>query len=112
MLKEMRLSGFKPSLEPGRHTITAVASGYQPMSGEVEVLANPPFTIQFLLDPLVPPPELQPEYVASLRREDSTVFLGFVVDDESGEPLGGVRVSSTPSGAVTLTLKSHNPALN
>jgi hypothetical protein len=91
------------SLERGRHTILAVAPNHQPMSGEVEADGTQSYLIQFLLDPLEEPRELQADYVATLRREDATLIQGFVVDDESGEPLSGVQVTSAPSGAKAQT---------
>ncbi len=91
------------ALERGRHTLTAVARDHRPMSGEFELKEGNPLLIQFLLDPDVLPPELEPEYILSLHREDATLILGFVVDEDTGEPLNGVRVSSAPSGAATLT---------
>jgi hypothetical protein len=91
------------SLEQGSHSITAAESDHMPMSGQIEVSESNPCRIRFLLDPLVPPRELQPDYVASLHRDNAMVILGFVVDDDSGEPLANVRVTSTPSGAGTTT---------
>lgn len=104
---EQRLEGWQigPSgraalmLERGRHTIAAVAPGYQPMSGEFEMADNNPYVVEFLLDPLVEPIELQPDYLAGLHREDAMLIQGFLADEDSGGPLEGVRVRSAPSGA-------------
>lgn len=59
--------------------------------------------IDVLLDPLTPPPELAPDRIVALHRSDATLLLGFVVDDDSGEPLPTARVSSAPSGVETAT---------
>ena len=87
------------SLERGRHTLLAVSAKHKPMSGAVAVDDNQPYVLQFLLDPLEEPRELQPTYLASLQRDDATLIQGFVADADTREPLSGVRVSSAPSGA-------------
>ena len=90
-------------LARGRHTLTVGAPEHQPLSGEVEVTESNAYSIHFLLDPLVPPRELQPDYIGSLHREGATVMLGFVVDDDTGEPIAGAHVSSAPSGVQSWT---------
>lgn len=108
--QQIESAQFSPSaraslmLAPGSHTIAVNAPNYQPMSGQVDVGGDDGhFQIRFLLDPLVTPDELQPDYIRSLHRPDATVIVGFVVDDESGHPLGDVRVGSAPSGVETWT---------
>jgi hypothetical protein len=91
------------ALESGRHTFTVVAPGYQPMSGDFQMSEQNVYTVCFVLDPLQPPPELQPDSVASLRRPDATLVQGFVADEDSGQPLSGVRVLASPSGGGTYT---------
>ncbi len=91
------------NLESGPQVITASSPEYQTMSGEFEMTENNPYTIRFLLDPLVLPPELAPENVIARHRADSTLIQGFVVNDETGEPLADVQIHSAPSGAVTMT---------
>ena len=53
--------------------------------------------MDFYLDPLVPPAETAAARLRSLHRADATLIAGFVSDEESGQPLAGVRV--TASGA-------------
>ena len=91
------------SLERGQHTLLAVSPNHKPMSGAVEVDENQTYVLQFLLDPLQEPRELQPDYIASLQRDDATLVQGFVVEDDTREPLSGVRVSSAPSGVQAQT---------
>ncbi len=91
------------SLKPGAHTITVAAPGYQPMSGAFEVLPQNPYNLEFQLDPLVPPREIQPDYVTTLHRAEETVFAGYVVDDESGQPLANALVRAEPSGKESPT---------
>lgn len=91
------------TLDEGQHTIKVTAPGYQPMSGEFVVLPENPYNIVFQLDPIAPPLEIQPEAVAKLHQINQTVFLGFVVDEESGQPLTNVLVRTEPSGNETRT---------
>jgi len=85
------------SLERGRQRLTATATGYRPLSGEVEA-GESPFRIEYHLDPLELPIELRPQTLTALHRENETVFVGFIADAESGRPLAGVRVQAEPSG--------------
>lgn len=91
------------TLEEGQHTIKVSASGYQPMAGEFVVSPENLYHIVFQLDPLVPPLEIQPEAIAQLHQINQTVFLGFVVDEESGQPLTNALVRTEPSGNETRT---------
>ncbi len=105
----VRRNGVKPGsqttlmLDQGQHTIKVTAPGYQPMSGEFVVLPENPYNIVFQLDPIEPPRELQPETVAALHRVNETVFVGFLVDEDSGEPLANAVVRTEPSGNETRT---------
>src|SRR5206468_89836 len=83
--------------------ITAISAAHHPMSSDFEMTANNPYRLDFYLDPLEPPQELRPEFVATLQRDGFTLIQGFVVSDEAGTPLPGVRVSSSPGGAETHT---------
>ncbi len=91
------------TLDQGQHAIKVVAPGYQPMSGEFVVLPENPYNIVFQLDPIQQPRELQPENVAALHRVNQTVFVGFLVDEESGQPLAKAVVRAEPSGNQTRT---------
>lgn len=91
------------ALEEGRHTLTVISPAHKPMVADFEMSSGNPYRIEFHLDPLIEPREVQPEYVASLHREEATVFVGFVVDDDSGLPLAGVLVRTEPSGAEART---------
>ncbi|MSU59917.1 MAG: hypothetical protein EXS35_17410 [Pedosphaera sp.] len=91
------------SLAPGRYHLTVTAANHEPMSGVFEMTADNPFTLDFKLDPLELPEELRPEAVAAAQREGFTLIQGFVAEDESGEPLTGVRVSSSPGDDEAFT---------
>ena len=87
----------------GRHEAGVSAAGYRPLSGLVDIGGAESRPVVFRVEPVVPPPELDPARIASLWRPEATVFLGFVGDEESGTALGGVRVFSLPSGVETRT---------
>jgi hypothetical protein len=91
------------SLERGRHTLLAVSPRHKPMSAELDASENQSYILQFMLDPLEEPRELQPDYLAGLQRDDATLIQGFVVYDDTAEPLDGVQVSSAPSGVQAQT---------
>lgn len=93
----------KMQLQHGRHTISASLRSHHSVSGDVQIRENFPYRVHFLLDPLEKPRELQPDYIEARRRDDATLFQGFVVSDESGKPVGGVRIKSTPSGVTATT---------
>jgi len=91
------------ALPPGQNNITVSAPGYQPMSGMFDMSPNNPYTIFFQLDPLTQPREIQPDYVSTLHRGDETVFVGYVVDDDSGRPLANALIRTEPSGREVTT---------
>lgn len=90
-------------LAKGRHTISVRADGYQPMTGEFELMPGNPYQLEFQLDPIVVPREIQPEYVTTLHRLNETVFVGYVADDKTGEPLANTTIRTEPSGRETRT---------
>lgn len=90
-------------LPPGQTGIVVSAPGYQPMSGAFAMSPDNPYTVVFQLDPLVPPREIQPDYVVTLHRAEETVFVGYVVDDESGSPLADAILRAEPSGREAKT---------
>ena len=91
------------TLAEGQHTIKVSAPGYRPMAGEFMVLPQNPYNIVFQLDPIAQPRELQPEHVAALHRVNQTVFVGFLVDEESGQAIADAIVRTEPSGNQTRT---------
>lgn len=86
------------SLGPGRHTLSVAANKYLPHWGDVDLSAGDGYRINFFLDPGETPHEISPEYVTTLHRVNETVFVGYVVDEESGEPIAGAQVHTEPSG--------------
>lgn len=77
----------------------------RPVEGETHVVVRHPdyhpfsativpsvHSLTFWLEPLRLPAEVDPETVRSWHRSDATILLGFVSDEESGEPLADVAV--------------------
>lgn len=91
------------TLPNGTHSIRVDAPGYHPMTGEFVVQPENPYQLVFQLDPITPPKEFAPEFVQPLHRINETVFLGFVVDDETGQPLVNATVRTEPSERETRT---------
>ncbi|MFN7138636.1 MAG: putative Ig domain-containing protein [Limisphaerales bacterium] len=89
-------------LPPGDYTLSIVSQNHQTMTSAIAVNETTP-PLQFSLDPLTKPENLRPENIFPLHRSDSTVFLGYVVSDDDGQPLQGVRVFSLPANVSTLT---------
>jgi hypothetical protein len=90
-------------LQAGVHTIHVTAPGYQPMTGEFTVQPDNPYQLVFQLDPIAPPQEIEPTTIATLHRVNETVFLGFVVAEDSGQPVANAVVKTEPSGRETRT---------
>ena len=73
------------------------------MSTTITFDANTQSRTRILLDPDGEPAELSAASLMREQREDSTIYVGFVVDDATSKPLEGVAVSSYPSGTQTTT---------
>jgi hypothetical protein len=54
--------------------------------------------VEFNLDPLKYPDELETEYLISLHRPDATLVVGYVIDEETREPINDVKVISLRDG--------------
>ena len=88
------------SFERGARWINASSPSHRPLAGTL-VVDESVSSIRILLDPIVPPPELNPESITAFHRADATIIVGFVVDDDSGVPMQNVAVISQPSGVKT-----------
>lgn len=87
----------------GRHELEIFAPGYRPTGASIELSRTGGLPILFRLEPEQRRPELAPESILPRTRPDTTLFLGFVGDDDRGRPLANVRVRSLPSGVETAT---------
>jgi hypothetical protein len=63
------------------------------------------YPVQVFLDPTAPPTQLSASHLQSLRQEDEMVIAGYVVDDETGQPLAGalINVSTGQSASADET---------
>ena len=91
------------SLGAGRHTLTVAAEKFLPRSGDVDLTAGDGYRINFFLDPVETPREISPEHVATLHRVNETVFVGYVVEEESSQPIAAALVRTEPSGREART---------
>ena len=90
--RDPRFAGaFRLSLTAGEHEIQAFASGYRNFTCSLR-----PFDAagaEAMIDPVVGPPEFSPGAIRGNLSPDSALIIGFVGDDLTGRPLGGVRVA-------------------
>lgn len=91
------------SLAEGGHRIKVNAPGYHPMDAEFVLQTENQFNLVFQLDPIAQPREIQPDYVATLHQHNQTVFVGFVVDEDTGQAITNAAVRTEPSGGETRT---------
>lgn len=76
-------------LEEGTWQASVLAPGFASMTSHITVLPNTSPRIEFHLDPITLPAELQ---TVSFRSPDATLIVGFVVDEKTHQPLPGVTV--------------------
>ncbi len=88
----------------GDYTVTITSETHQKMAAAVALNTETP-PLQFSLDPVSRPAQLLPEAIIPQHRPDATIFVGYIVGEESGQPLANVRVSSAPSGAESFSDK-------
>ncbi|MDW8106872.1 MAG: SpoIID/LytB domain-containing protein [Armatimonadota bacterium] len=83
-----RLSAYLPE---GEYLLYALHAGYQPVGFALSVNGQtPPYRVYF--DPLAPPRETDWRFLWSLRKPEQMVVVGFITDEQTGQPLEGVRV--------------------
>ncbi len=83
-----RLQAFLPE---GEYLLHALHEGYQAVAVTLVVHdATPPH--RFYLDPLSPPVETDWRYLWAQRKPNQMIVVGFITDEQTGQPLEGVRV--------------------
>jgi hypothetical protein len=87
--------------EKRRHPVEVAAPGYHKMTAVVDL--DSPLPAIFMLQPEQRPAELLAERIGTITRPDATLFLGFIRDDETGRPLSGVRVRTSPSNVEAVS---------
>jgi hypothetical protein len=80
-------------LPSGEYALFATMPGYDSIGMTLTVGAEPLPPYELYLDPLSPPKETDTAFLWSLRREGQMVVVGFVMDEQSGQPVEGVEVS-------------------
>jgi hypothetical protein len=90
-------------LPPGAYEFKVRAKGYVASRATFVLDEHAPQRIDFHLDPLVAPPELASGRLQALHRAEATLVVGFVVDDETGQPLTGVDVRDVSGQARACT---------
>ncbi|GBC92955.1 hypothetical protein HRbin15_01438 [bacterium HR15] len=90
-------------LAQGEYALSASMPGYHPMGMTLTVSdeALPPY--ELYLDPIVVPQEADTAFLWSLRRPGQMVVVGFVMDEQSGQPIEGVQVSVSGHRGSALT---------
>ena len=91
------------ALPLGTYEFEVRATGYAASRATFVLDERAPQRIDFHLDPLITPPEVAPSRLRALHQADATLVVGFVVDDETGQPLGGAEVRDTGGQAHTRT---------
>ena len=87
-------------LGDGIYHIYITANGYQPIFAVLNV-DSAIRHVEFNLDPLEYPDVLEAEYLRSLHRSDATLVVGYVLDEETREPISDVSVISLRDGNQT-----------
>ncbi|MEN3001878.1 MAG: SpoIID/LytB domain-containing protein [Armatimonadota bacterium] len=80
-------------LGTGEYAVSAATPGYHPIGMTLAVADEPLPPYELYLDPLELPKEVDTAFLWSLRRPGQMVVVGFVTDEQSGQPLQDVQVS-------------------
>ncbi|MBI5103051.1 MAG: hypothetical protein HZB33_14645, partial [Nitrospirae bacterium] len=93
----------------GSYDFKTKADGYQGAFDRKFALepTGKEFEVQVMLTPLVPPKEIEDGAIDALgkgaRKNNEAIFMGYVVDGESGKPIEGVRVQVLNAKAQGIT---------
>ncbi|GIV11225.1 MAG: hypothetical protein KatS3mg020_0716 [Fimbriimonadales bacterium] len=79
------------SLPEGDYALSAFTDGYHPVAVTLTVSAETP-PHRFYLDPLAPPQETDWRFLWAQRKPNQMIVVGFVTDEQTGQPLEQVRV--------------------
>ncbi|RMH74616.1 MAG: hypothetical protein D6681_22925, partial [Calditrichaeota bacterium] len=88
---------------PGEYLLRVQAEGFSPLTAPFTVEAEHSLSVDFFLDPVTLPSELEPEYIRSLLRPEAMLICGFIVDEQTRRPLSGVQVTSPEAGVTTTS---------
>ncbi|UJS17064.1 MAG: carboxypeptidase regulatory-like domain-containing protein [Candidatus Jettenia sp.] len=93
-------AGLSP--EHGTYDLLVKSKGYHVIQTKVTA-RDEPLRIEIFLDPVEPPQEMKPEFVKSLLSQNTAVIIGYVIDEDSGQPLPDVVVRSLDGDVIDLT---------
>jgi len=89
-------------LPEGDYVLYAACAGYYSVGVTLSVRPDmPPY--RFYLDPLTPPREVDWRYLWSLRQPHQMIVVGFVTDEQTGQPLPDVQVRVLNHAGATET---------
>ncbi len=89
-------------LPAGEYALYAACEGYLAVGITLTVRPDmPPY--RFYLDPLAPPREADWRYLWALRKPNHMIVVGFITDEQTGQPLAGVQVRALNHAGATET---------
>jgi Tol biopolymer transport system component len=91
------------TLTAGEYRVLVSAPGYKPRKAHINIGSAGRLNFHLMLDSENPPEEERPEAINREIRPGLTYYHGYIVDDESGQPLSDVRVRFVNSGIETYT---------
>jgi len=102
--KQVDASGrLRLDVLPGEHRILISAKGYQDLDTRQTVLAGNASKSIILLDPTTPPAEPFAEPPGAIGEVPRAAIRGYVVDDETGQPLAGATLAVVGTNDHTVT---------
>ncbi len=90
------------ALPEGEYQLLVAYEDYHTIGTVLRVDASV-LPIHFYLDPLEPPKEVQTEFLWSLRKSGEMMVVGWIMDEESGQPVADVLIQVEGSGRQTRT---------
>ncbi|MBN8586346.1 MAG: T9SS type A sorting domain-containing protein [Ignavibacteria bacterium] len=87
----LQSNNYSVSLAEGTYSITVFKSGYQSSQTSFDIKANA-INCSIFLDPLAVSTKLNTLRIKSLLKPDAALLLGYVVDENTGAPLGNTTI--------------------
>jgi hypothetical protein len=98
----MLSNNFSVSLNEGTYSITVVKAGYISSQTSFDINSSDIICSMFL-DPLTANTKLNTPRIKSLLKPDAALLIGYVVDDNTGEPLANTTVKDGNSKVLGTT---------
>jgi len=95
-------NSFSANISSGTYTLSIFKEGYSSCETYFSINGKD-IKYDIYLDPLNKNPMLKSERIKTLLKNNSTLLLGHVVDDQTGEPLNSVIIKDSKSNITTLT---------